>query len=70
LGLRPPLALGGHTFRLYWDEEHDDSPIWEQCIHCFVSIPVWAVNEGMWSQFGLARWCPGMFAALPRGMDE
>lgn len=66
--MRPPLALGGHHFRLYWDDE-EGSLIWEQCIQCYVTIPAWAVNEGMWSQFGLARWCPGLFAALPKGEE-
>ena len=69
LGMRPPLALGGHTFRLFWDDTVLDSMTWEQCRYCYVCIPAWAVREGMWPQFGLARWCPGMFAALPRGTD-
>jgi hypothetical protein len=67
LRLRPPIALGGHTFDIYWG---DDDMTWERCLDCHVCIPAWAVKEGMWSQFGLARWCPGMFAALPRGTDE
>lgn len=59
LRLRPPLALGGHTFRVHGD--------YETCLGCHVTLPAWAVAENLGHHFGLARWCPALFRALPPG---
>lgn len=64
LRLRPALALGGHYFHVY-----SGVPPWCQCLHCYVSIPAWALKEHMWEQFGLARLCPDLFAALLPGVE-
>jgi len=65
LALRPPLALGGHTFVLV-----DGWVPGERCVRCHVWLPRWAVNEGLWSQFGLARLCPDLLLALPENVGR
>lgn len=60
LALRPPLAFGGHSFSLL---QGDGIPL-SRCVGCLVTLPSWAVAEGMGHHFGLHRWCPHMFRAL------
>ena len=60
LDMRPPLAMGGHCFA-------HAGPGLGRCVKCQVILPVWAIKESMGGHFGLARWCPGIMRALPRG---
>lgn len=58
LSFRPPLAYGGHAFRLRGVSAH--------CGRCHGTAPTWSLREGLWTQW-VPRWCPGLIAALPAG---
>lgn len=55
---RPPLAYGGHAFKL--------AGTVAQCRRCAVTVPAWSIHKatGMWMTFA-ARWCPRLIRALP-----
>lgn len=55
MAMRPPLAFGGHAFRMTGEE-------WWQCA-CGLALPSWAIAEGFWVVSG--RWCPLLMRALP-----
>lgn len=56
LGYRPPLAYGGHNWRL--------RGVSALCTRCHSTVPVWSLGEGLWPTL-VARWCPGLIRALP-----
>lgn len=62
LALRPPIAFGGHCFRVW---ESDAGELFESCVGCHVTVPGWAVREQLGGEFGLARWCQDLFRMLP-----
>lgn len=54
-----PIALGGHSFTV--------AAYTLTCTRCHVTLPRWAMTEGLGWHFGLARWCPDLPKALPCG---
>jgi hypothetical protein len=53
----PPLAYGGHEW--LWRDSL------ATCWGCGLTVPLWALVEGLWMTFG-PRWCPNKIAALSR----
>ena len=55
---QPPLAWGGHIWRL--------APPVATCLRCHAPVPAWSLAEGLWMTFA-PRWCTALAAALPPG---
>ena len=55
--LRPPLAAGGHSFKLHGAAA--------TCLRCYVSLPLADVTDDrLWDEHGLLRFCPGLMRQL------